>query len=72
IASREGANLSIAELALVKRKIKLDEKDIIVLEEPRNSQEETQMINQIFNDVDNLVSSVNTRIEAMRMEVLTT
>ncbi|MFL8619925.1 major capsid protein, partial [Clostridioides difficile] len=72
IASREGANLSIAELALVKRKIKLDEKDIIVLEEPRNSQEETQMINQIFNDVDNLVSSVNTRIEAMRMEVLST
>ncbi|MBH8031210.1 major capsid protein [Clostridioides difficile] len=72
IASREGANLSIAELALVKRKIKLDEKDIIVLEQPRNSQEETQMINQIFNDVDNLVSSVNTRIEAMRMEVLST
>ncbi|MBH6911533.1 major capsid protein, partial [Clostridioides difficile] len=27
---------------------------------------------QIFNDVDNLVSSVNTRIEAMRMEVLST
>lgn len=36
IVLREGVNLSIVEFVFVKRKIKLDEKDIIVFEELRN------------------------------------
>jgi hypothetical protein len=72
IASREGAKSSIEELALIKRKIKISERELIVLNAPRNSAEEQQAIEQIFNDVDNLVDSVRTRIEMMRMEALTT
>jgi hypothetical protein len=71
IGSRDGASYSVEELALIKRKIKMDEKLIIQLNFPRSTQEETQAINQIYNDVDNMVNSVKTRIEAMRMEVIT-
>ncbi|AWI04056.1 major capsid protein [Clostridium drakei] len=72
IGSRDGISYSVEELALIKRKIKMDEKLIIQLNFPRSTQEETQAINQIYNDVDNMVNSVKTRIEAMRMEVITT
>lgn len=72
IGSRDGASYSVEELALIKRKIKMDEKLIIQLSSPRSTQEETQAINQIYNDVDNMVNSVRTRIEAMRMEAITT
>lgn len=72
IGSRDGASYSVEELALIKRKIKMDEKLIIQLSSPRSTQEETQAINQIYNDVDNMVNSVRTRIEAMKMEAITT
>lgn len=72
IASREGTKASIEELALIKRKIKIGEKELIALNSPRSSQEEQQIVNQLFGDVDNLVASVRTRIEAMRMEALST
>lgn len=45
---------------------------MIALESPRNDNEEADMIRRIFNDVDNLVASVRTRVEAMRMEALST
>lgn len=70
IGSREGGETSMQDLALIKRKIKIPEKTIIALESPRNSNEEADMIKRIFNDVDNLVASVKTRVEAMRMEAL--
>lgn len=72
IGSREAGKYSIEELALIKRKHRLNERELIVLNQPRNSQEEKQIINDIFDDVDNLVESVNTRVEAMRMEILST
>lgn len=72
IASREGAKSSVEELALIKRKIKISEKDLIVLNSPRSTQEEQQTVNQLFSDVDNLVASVRARVEAMRMESLST
>lgn len=72
IGSRDDGKYSIAELALIKRKQKLSEKELIILNQPRNSQEEAQIIGDIFNDVDNLVESVLTRVEAMRMEILST
>lgn len=72
IGSREGADYSMQDLALIKRKIKLGERELIALENPRNSAEERQMIDKIFNDVDNLRNGVLARIEAMRMEALST
>lgn len=72
IGSREGADQSLQDLALIKKKIKLSEKEIIALESPRNSMEEAEKIKNIFNDVDNLVASVRTRVECMRMEALHT
>lgn len=72
IASREGGSHEIAELALIKRKIRLSEKDIIILNNPRNSAEEEQIKNEIFNDVDKLVNAVLARVEAMRLEALST
>lgn len=72
IGSREGTNLSIQELALIKRKMKLGEKELIALANPRNSMEEKQIIDKIFNDVDTLTNGVLARVEAMRLEALTT
>lgn len=72
IASREGTSKAIEELALIKRKIKVSEKELIALNAPRSTKEEEQVIHKLFNDVDNLVASVKTRIEAMRMEALST
>ncbi|WP_163195466.1 major capsid protein [Clostridium thermarum] len=72
IASRDGLGKSLAELALIKRKIKMDEKNIIILNSPRNSIEEKQAIDTVFNDVDNMVNAVRARIEAMRMEAIAT
>jgi len=72
IGSREGAERELQDLALIKRKIKLSEKTIIALESPRNNQEEAEMVRNIFKDVDNLVASIRTRVECMRMEATTT
>lgn len=72
IGSREGADYTLQDLALIKRKIKLSEKEIIALESPRNSIEEAEIVKKIFSDVDNLVAGVRTRVESMRMEALTT
>ena len=72
IGSREGVEGFMQDMALIKRKIKIPEKTLIALESPRNDNEEADMIRRIFNDVDNLVASVRTRVEAMRMEALST
>lgn len=72
IGSREGADYSLQDLALIKKKIRLSEKELIALESPRNSMEEAEMVKKIFEDVDNLVLAVKTRIECMRMEALST
>ena len=72
IDQREGASYDVAELALIKRKRKLSEKEIIRLETPRNDAEEKEAIGRIYNDVDQLQDSVLTRAEAMRGEALST
>lgn len=72
IDQREAASYDLAELALIKRKRKLSEKEIIQLEQPRNTIEEREAIQRIYNDVDTLQDSVLTRIEAMRGEALAT
>lgn len=72
IDQRESAGYDVAELALIKRKRKLSEKEIIHLEQPRNDAEEREAIDKIYNDVDSLQDSVQTRVEAMRGEALAT
>lgn len=72
IDTREGTKYDMAEMALVKRKRKLSEKELIQLEAPRNSAEEREAMRKIYNDVDALKESILTRIEVMRGEAITT
>ncbi len=72
IDQRETGSFDVAELALIKRKRKLSEKEIIRLEQPRNDVEEREAVQKIYNDVDDLQDSVLTRAEAMRGEALST
>lgn len=69
IGSREASKMAI-ELALIKRKLQLKEKDIIAIESPRNQAEQDYLMKEVFNDIDVLVAGVRARAEAMRMEVL--
>lgn len=71
IGSRE-AETNGFELALIKRKLPLTEKEIIALESPRNQQEQKYLMERVFNDIDVLVQGVRARAELMRMEVLST
>ncbi|MEK3886535.1 major capsid protein [Bacillus sp. FSL K6-3431] len=69
IGSREASKMAI-ELAFIKRKLQLKEKDIIAIESPRNAAEQEYLMKEVFNDVDVLVAGVKARVEAMRMEAL--
>lgn len=69
IGSREASKQAM-ELALIKRKMKISEKDIAAMEAPRNTAEQQYLMSQVFNDIDVLVAGVKARVEAMRMEVL--
>lgn len=69
IASRV-ASRSAQELAFIKRKIQLKEKDLIALRNPRTAEEQRYLEEEVYNDVYSMVSSVNARVEKMRMEVL--
>lgn len=72
IGSRPGYSKQLADLALIKRKLRLSEREIIALNNPRTDQEEAFAIKRIFDDVNSLRESVNVRVEAMRGEALTT
>lgn len=69
IGSREASKMAL-ELALIKRKLQLKEKDIIAIEKPRDAAEQQYLMQNVFNDIDVLVKGVKARVEAMRMEVL--
>lgn len=69
IGSREASKMAL-EMALIKRKMQLTEKEIIALENPRNAAEQQYLMQNVYNDVDVLVAGVNARVEQMRMEVL--
>lgn len=72
IDQRETAGYDVAAMALIKRKRKLSEEEIIRLEQPRNDAEEKEAISKIYNDAEDLQDSVLTRVEAMRGEALST
>lgn len=71
IGQRE-AEKKVIELALIKRKMQLKEKEIIALESPRNDAEKQYLMKNVYNDFDNLIESVKARAEKMRMDVIST
>lgn len=71
IGQREAEKMAI-ELALIKRKMQLKEKEVIALESPRNEAEKTYLTKNVYADIDSLVESIKARIEVMRMEVVAT
>lgn len=71
IASREGAEKVSGEIPPIKRKIYLDERNMLALK--REGAGDIDMVkNELYNDIDNMVASVYTRIEALRMMTLAT
>ncbi|MFP7287995.1 major capsid protein [Shouchella clausii] len=72
VGSRDGFQEMSMEPALIKRKIKMDERLIKAMTRARDEAEVQQVINTIYNDVDNMVKSVRTRIERFRFEAIST
>jgi hypothetical protein len=72
LASREAIEKGVASLALIKRKIKIAEKEIIKVQNPRTDAELTFVLSQLYNDSEKMVEGVKVRVEAMRMEALST
>lgn len=72
LASREAIEKGVASLALIKRKIKISEKEIIKINNPRTSAELDFVLSQLYNDAEKMSDAVKVRVEAMRMELLST
>lgn len=71
IASREGAAKVSGEIPPIKRKIYLDERNMLALK--REGAGDVDMVrNELYNDIDNMIAAVYTRIEALRMQALAT
>jgi len=70
LASREAIEKGVASLALIKRQIKVTEKELIKIQNPRTDTELAFVLSQLYNDSEKLVEAVKVRVEAMRMEVL--
>lgn len=69
IASRDGATKISGEIPPIKRKINLNERDLIALK--REGAGDNDMVrNTLYNDLDNMIDSVNARIEKMRMDAV--
>lgn len=72
LASRDAIQKGAASLALIKRKIKITEKELIKIQNPRNDAELNFTIGQLYNDAEKMVEGIRVRAEAMRMEALST
>jgi hypothetical protein len=71
IASREGAAKVSGEIPPIKRKINLNERNMLALK--REGAGDVDMVkNNLYSDIDNMVMAVYTRIEALRMQALAT
>ena len=69
IASRDGADKVSGEIPPIKRKIALNERDLIALK--REGAGDVDMVrNTLYNDLDNMIDSVMARIEKMRMDTI--
>lgn len=72
LASREAIEKGVASLALIKRQIKITEKELIKINNPRTDAELAFVLSQLYNDAEKMTDSVKVRVEAMRMELLST
>lgn len=72
LASRAAIEKGVASLALIKRQIKITEKEIIKIQNPRTDTELAFVLSQLYKDSENMVESIKVRVEAMRMEALAT
>lgn len=71
LASRDAIEKGAAALALIKRKIKITEKELIKINNPRTDAELQHTLTQLYNDAEKMRKSVEVKTEIMRMEVLT-
>lgn len=69
IGQREAQRKAI-ELALIKRKMQLKERELIALESPRNEAEKQYLMKQVYKDFDKLIQGIKARVELMRMEII--
>lgn len=72
IGDRDGFTAFKQELAPISRKIMLNEKEIIKLQNPRTTNELNNTLQKLFNDAESMVDAVRTRAEALRFEALAT
>ena len=73
IASREGVDIQKGKIPAIKRKISIDEETMQKLYSPRpNTSEFDDAIQEIYNDVENMIIAVETKIEAIRFQAITT
>lgn len=72
IASRDAIQKGAQGLVLIKRQIPVKEKEIIKIQSPRSNAELKFVLSQLYKDAENMHESVRVRVEAMRMELLTT
>lgn len=70
LASRESIDKGIQTLALIKRQIKITEKELIKIQNPRSDAELAFILAQLYNDAEKMEESIRVRVEAMRMEIL--
>ena len=69
IGSREGVAKIAGEIPPIKRKIYLDERNLLALR--REGAGDVERVRaDLYNDIDNMVNAVYTRIEALRMTAL--
>lgn len=69
IGSREAQEKAL-ELAFIKRKMQMKEKEIMALQFPRNEAEKKYLTQRVYNDFDFLNQGIRARIELMRMELI--
>lgn len=70
-ASREGVERVEGQIPTIKRKIPLTGRALVALRR-EGAGDEAMVSNTLYNDLDNMVDAVLTRIEYMRMEALST
>ncbi|MCR6516322.1 MAG: major capsid protein [Clostridium chrysemydis] len=72
LASREVLQKGAGKLALIKRRIAIGEEELIAINNPRTDAELKSIVSKLFDDSENMLTAVKVRIEAMRMELLST
>lgn len=72
MASRDAIQKGASALALIKRQIKISEKELIKIQNPRTDTELRFVLSQLYKDAENMTTAVQVRVEAMRMELLST